>query len=108
MGQFADDLWSTLIATVDNLEDIMAELQRFHSFSGLQINSEKTAILRLGPFKNSEAKFYTKKKLFWSPKDIRILGFQIFPDLEVMQHKNFEILLGKVKDMLNQWSNVDG
>ena len=57
-GQFADNLWTTLDASSNNINKMLDELEDFGCFSGLHINPEKCAVLRLGPFKNSDAKYY--------------------------------------------------
>ena len=56
-GQYADDLWSSLIAEQSNLEVTLDELEKFETFSGLKINAGKTAILILSPWRDTEAKF---------------------------------------------------
>ena len=63
-GQYADDLWSALQPNSINVNHLLDEIDRFGLFSGLRLNYEKCCILHIGPFKNSDAKFYTKKKLF--------------------------------------------
>ena len=104
-GQFADDLWSTLDPSVKNLNAMIQELEEFSTFSGLRVNTEKSAVLKLGPFRDTDAKFYTMKQLYWSPSHIRILGIQIFPDREVIHHENFVRVLDKVQNILEQWSS---
>ena len=102
-GQFANDLWSTLKAKEATVNAMLDELENFRKFSGLQINPQKSMILRLGPFKDSDAKFYTKKKLFWSPKPIKILGIYLFPEKQVIYRENFQEALHRVKDTLDRW-----
>lgn len=96
-GQFADDLWTTLFPTKNNLDAVLHELEEFGKFSGLKINYDKCSVLKIGPCRNTDAKFYTMKKLFWSPKSIRILGIYIHPDWTIMYHDNFI-------EMLDSWS----
>ena len=80
-------------------------LDRFHKFSGLKINAEKSSILRIRPWKHSEAKFYTLKRLFWSPSSIKILGFKIFPDLQEIFKENYDDVLVKVDEIIMAWKN---
>ena len=54
-GQFADDLWSNLEATSENINSMLNEIEHFCSYSGLSLNFDKCAILKVGPFCNSEA-----------------------------------------------------
>ena len=105
-GQFADDLWSISPHSQQNVNEILRELDKFSSFSGLVINPQKTAILRIGPHKDdSDAKFYTLKRLFWSPGLIRILGIDITPDRNSLIECNYEQLLKKVEAILDRWVN---
>ena len=55
LGQFADDLWTSLFPSVNNLNAVLNEIQSFSDFSGLKLNHEKSAVLKLGPWKNSDA-----------------------------------------------------
>ena len=103
-GQFADDLWTILFASEDNLNEVLCELHSFGELSGLDINPEKSNLLCLGTFKDSEAKFYTLKQLFWSPGPVKILGIYIDTDLENIFHKNYWELLDKAKVILSSWS----
>ena len=106
-GQYADDLWTTLIADEQNLKETIKEIEDFGSFSGLKLNFEKCAILKLGPFRYSDARYFTMNKLFWSPKEIRILGVDIFPDWDTVLNANYIKLLDKVKQRLSMWINRD-
>ena len=103
MGQFADDLWTTSPAHQKSLNATLQELTEFARFSGLTINAEKTAVLRIGPWKNSEAKFYTLKKLFWSPDFVKNLGIIISPHEPRLIEENYGKLLNKVNRVITQW-----
>ena len=77
--QYADDIWVALEPTVNNVNNLLEEMQRFCDFSWLRINYEKSAILRIGPLRNSEVKFYTIKPIAWADEGfISILGVK-FP-----------------------------
>ena len=104
-GQFADDLWASLLASERNTNAILQELEDFSKFSGLQINSDKSAVLRIGLWKNSNARFYTMRRLFWSPNPIKILGFYIYPDWPRMHVENYDKMLNKIDDIINSWSH---
>ena len=78
-------------------------LDKFTKFSGLKMNAEKCAVLRIGPWKDSEAWFYTLKQLYWGPDPIKILGFQIYPKRDLMDKENFEDLLYKAEKIMKSW-----
>ena len=100
--QFADDLGSTLIAEESNLKEMMKELKRFGDYSGLKINEDKCVVLKIGPLKDSEAKYYTMRKLFWSPDPINILGFKIHPSWTKMHQENYNNTLEKSR-IIKSW-----
>ena len=105
LGQFADDLWTVSKASGPQINEILIELIHFAKFSRLHVNPEKCAILRIGPWYNSDAKYYTLKRLFWSPGPIKILGIWIYPNDLIMYHENFIDMLEVIEDKLNSWQN---
>ena len=102
-GQFADDLWSFL-KNIESVNAILRELEYFYAFSGLKINSDKCVVLKVGPHRHTEARFYTLKKLIWSTGSIKILGIDIHPDIEMLQEQNYNTILPKVEEILHTWS----
>ena len=103
-GQFADDLWSTLFATEENLNNFLHEIDKFSEYSGLVLNAEKTNVLRIGSFRDSDARFYTIKRLYWSPGPIRVLGVDFIPDKEKLLTVNYFDVLPKVQSILHNWA----
>ena len=106
-GQYADDLWATLIANSGNINEMLTEIDRFGEFSGLKLNAEKTQVLRIGSLRDSVAEFYTIRKLYWSPGPVTILGVKLHPNELIMQSVNFYDTLEKVQDILNAWNYRD-
>ena len=104
-GQFVDDLWTSLKAKSSAVNAVLQELENFKEFSGLVTNPEKCAILRIGPWRDSEAKFYTMKHLFWSPDSIRILGIKVYPSPTIMYHDNYIKTLEKMDNIINSWEH---
>ena len=104
-GQYADDLWTTLVATESNLNEMLVELHNFSQFSGLHININKTAVLRIGSWKDSVAKFYTLKPLFWSDGPIKILGIKVHYDPLVVYYENFIVKLDKIQAIIDSWAH---
>ena len=103
-GQFADDLWATLKGKEQNINAMLKLLHKFQLYSGLRLNPEKCSVLKIGTWRNSEAKCYTLKKLFWSPGPIKILGIWIHLDTDLMYKENFCKKLNKIDGILNNWS----
>ena len=106
-GQFADDLWTFTPARVRDVNSILKLLPKFRKFSGLRINSEKCVVLWVGPHKDSDAKFYTLKKLFWLDGPVKILGFWIHPDKNIMFQHNFMQLLNEVDMVIHKWKECN-
>ena len=104
-GQFADDLWSTLKAKSANVNNILREMEWFGRFTGLRINPDKTLVPKLGPFRNSDVKFYTLKQLYWSPGADKVLGIKLHPDKTGFFAENFEESLKKAQAIFEKWSN---
>ena len=72
----------------------------------MQINPEKCAVLRIGTFRDeSDARYYTMKKLFWSPTSIKILGIRISPRWEIMHRENYKNMLEKVQNIYDTWAH---
>ena len=106
-GQFADDLWTVSPADKESINETLQELASFQKFSGLTINPEKCAVIRIGPWWKSEVKYYTLKCLFWAKGPVKILGIWIHPDRETMTKINYKTLLEKAKKVLEAWTYRD-
>ena len=61
--QYADDTWLALEPTTQNINNVIQELVNFEKYSGLMINYEKTVAFKLGPLRDTDAKFYSMKQL---------------------------------------------
>ena len=103
-SQYADDMWLALKPTTENINNVIQELDRFSKYSGLTINYDKSVATIVGPMRDTDAKFYTLKPLFWTDGPFRVLGIMIHPDWQVMYQENYVKLLQKVKAILKTWS----
>ena len=104
IGQYADDLWSLIKASQENLNNLLKTVQNFCAGTGLRINYNKTQIVRIGSLRNSDATYYTEKPIHWSPST-KILGITINPNREEMLKQNFDSLLAKMAKVLNVWKS---
>ena len=104
-SHYADDLWLALEPTEENMNAVLQELHDFESFLGLSMNYKKSVAIKLGPLRDSDAKFYTMKKLFWSDSTFKILGINMNVDWTVMHDENYDKTLDKAKAILDQWQN---
>ena len=104
---FADD--TSLFAEHDQeeLNRIFEKLEWFQGQSGLQINYDKTVIYRIGSVKDAAAKLYTQKNLAWVNEGVKVLGIFIAGNDEGLLKENFEPLINKTAQILNQWRQRD-
>ena len=103
--QYVDDAWFALKPTQENLNNIIQELDDFANFTGLNVNFEKTVAFKLGLLRDTDAKYYTLKKLYWTDGSIKILGLYNNLDRNIMQELNYWKTLEKIKAILGLWAN---
>ena len=103
LGQYADDLWNLLNADNKNLDNLILVLDKFYKFSGQRVNCEKSIAFKIGPCKNSDFQYITKRMVVWTEEPVKILGFWIHPDPQVVQTRNFTEVLDKTEGILKQW-----
>ena len=103
--QYADDIWVALKPVEDNIDNLTDLLERFYLFSGLQVNYKKTVAFKLGPCRDTDAKYYTQKPINWTNDPVKILGIWFHPNKEIMWQKNFFDKLKKTEATLEVWAN---
>ena len=101
--QYADDTWLALEANEENINNALNELKKYEEYSGLTINFDKSTAFILGPLRDTDAKFYTMKQLFWSNGPIKILGLYYHPDWKIMHYENYDRTLLKMRELLDNW-----
>ena len=101
-GQFADDMWVAIHVTQGSFDEVFRTFNSFSKISGLEINYNKTEILRIGSLQDSEAQMYSLKPLKWSDS-IKILGIHLSAKRQIMLQKNFNELYEKMEKILNPW-----
>ena len=74
LSQYADDTQIFLDGSELSLRKTLAKLKSFHSFSGLQINVEKTRAIWIGSMNKSNRKMCEDYKLDWNQGPFKILG----------------------------------
>ena len=104
LNQYADDMNSTLDANDGSIEEFLSKLAWFEQLCGLKVNYDKTAIYRIGSLANSDAMRYTAKKVNWTNEGITVLGIDVRYSEQSTMEVNFEKVLLKAKNVLNQWS----
>ena len=99
-GQYADDIWTIVKADQNNYSALLDLFERFAKVSGLQINYDKSKVLRIGKSETEELK--SDKPLIWT-NTMKILGITVKADRTEMLAENYQNLVDKIKKTLDPW-----
>jgi hypothetical protein len=103
-GTFADDVF---VITADNpacLNEIFAEYNRFSLRSGIELNVDKTEILRLGTQANLFKKHYCiNNSTIESVESVKICGITFSNNRELSYQKNIKDKIIKLERQLIMW-----
>jgi exonuclease III len=104
ISQYADDTSLALDGSPASLFAALDTLDFFSKLSGLNVNSSKTKIIWIGSKKFSNQVFHHPRwKLDWGSTSFSLLGIQFSVDLESVTEINYDIVLPKIKSMIQQW-----
>ena len=67
-SQYADDTSVYLKASERNLRNCLETLEWFYYISDLKINMNKTKVIRIGPIRETDRRFYRENNLEWVSK----------------------------------------
>ena len=104
---FADDLGLLLDFDEKSWSEVVNELAYFQNISGMTVNYEKTTVYRFGSLKNSNAKFYSSKKLNWTNEPFKLLGITIVDSEMELLELNYTPLIEKAESLLRIWKQRD-
>ena len=103
ISQFADDTDLYLSYDLTTFNAVLQCLHDIEANTGLKVSHDKTTVYRIGSIANSNAKFYTSRKLNWSNTYINTLGIDISNDKAAIVNKNFEKVFIKLRTTANLW-----
>ena len=103
LSQFANDLTLFLKFKESIWQEVMREFDMFEKSTGMKISYEKTAIYRIGSLRNSDAKFMSTRKVYWTNDPVNILGIFLSHDYEEYVKLNLDPLMEKSKMLLDIW-----
>ena len=103
LGQYADDLWVSMKRKQECFDALLYELTEYFKFCGLQINYNKTEILRIGSLRDTNAKYFSQNPLHWSDGPIKILGIHITNNAQEMSEINYKELIQKTENICRVW-----
>ena len=107
LSQYADDTQIFLDGSELSSRKTLAKLKSFHSFSGLQINVEKTRAIWIGSMNKSNRKMCEDYKLDWNQGPFKILGVTFTPEVFDKWDQNTTDILKKVENTIKTWSKGD-
>ena len=104
LSQFADDTSLFLDGSKKSFEATIGTLLFFASFSGLDMNLDKTQIVWIGSCKNSNVRYMPHLNFVWNPAVFKALGICFSTDLSTIVDLNFEGKLNEIRRIFNLWS----
>ena len=106
LDQFADNLDVTTMHDPQSVSETLSTFNNFGSMSGFKLSYEKTSIYRIGSIKNTDAQYYTQD-IKWTNNPINVLGVYVSNDLDECMELNYNTIICKIKNTLNNWINRD-
>ena len=103
LSMFADDITLFIMNKPSVWSEVLVEISKFESMSGLKVNYNKSMVYRLGSARNSIAKWYTGKTLNWTDDPIDMLGIKVSHSDSEMIQLNIDPILQKARATLALW-----
>ena len=103
LSQFADDTEIFLKGDAKSFEETIITINKFGTFSGLLLNTNKTNAIWLGNKRNSPTRFMEHLNIEWNPQKFKILGIWFTNDLINIVNINLDIKFKEVKLLYNIW-----
>ena len=104
---YADDVSGTIKDCSDSLEAFFGEYERLTKMSGLELNADKTEIMRLGkdPIERTYRVSYMGRthEVKTSPC-IKINGISLYRNLNELTRRNVDQVIGKMDAHFRRWS----
>ena len=102
---FADDGTFTIDGSKQSFESLIESLEKFSMVSGLNLNTSKSIVLRIGSLKNSQIKFCDRKNFIWSSEQANTLGMIFTNNSKNNLHLNTEKKIDEFANCLKQWQH---
>ena len=84
-------------------EEIVKTLEEYELNSGMKVNYDKTTVYRMGSIRNTNAKFYSSRKINCSNGLVNILGVILTNDSEELVELNIRPLIKEMSNLLRVW-----
>ena len=100
---YADDVTVFLDGTRKNVESVCKLLDYYGVASGLKVNYKKSAVLRIGPLKDTTIQFCTNKNFTWTSEGVKTLGILFLNNEAKIVESNLETRMKEMKTVLQKW-----
>ena len=100
---FADDTNLYLDGSESSFKETIKVLDLFASFSGLNINNDKTQIIWIGSRRNCGLRFMRDRNFIWDPGTFKILGITFSTNLEELVALNYKDKINEVIRDIAKW-----
>ena len=99
ISQFADDT-SAFCDNLLSVQNLIAIVNDFETYSGLKLNTSKTKAIWLGPWRDREDRPFNLK---WTKDPVRTLGIFVSYDENGNEKRNFTLKVRKLNTNLDIW-----
>ena len=103
--QYVDDTSLTLLANPECLFETIDVFNKFKQFSNLEVNSDKTKILRVGILSNTDYHIPTIYPLKWTNGPINVLGIVLSTNILEIENLNYTKKIKDVHTVLKIWQS---
>ena len=105
LSLYADDAIFFLDGSEQSLLKCMNVVQRFSSFSGLNLNVSKSSLIWIGSKKNCGEKLCDNIPFLWNDgSSFEYLGIQFSLDINKMITVNYDKVLKSINNLVDNWS----
>ena len=101
--QYADDTCITIRKDEQSLYSVFMILKDFEEASGLKVNIDKTEILRLGNFAQTEEKLCQEIKINWKNDYVKVLGIKLCNNANDIYSLNIKDKIVTSQTIMNIW-----
>ena len=102
---YADDASFILDGSKKSFETLVTILENFSNISGLQLNTKKCQILRIGSSKYTDVAYMKNKQFQWSSIEARALGMIFTNNKTDIMKINLEKKISQFETCLKQWQH---
>ena len=102
---FADDATFFNNGDEASFKQLFETLNTFSKVSGLNLNTNKTTILRVGSLKHTTLTYLPNNKFVWTSTSAKTIGINFYNDTQETLKFNLEPKLNEFKNCLKQWQH---